>query len=74
MLTREQRDKRSEYIRSVQRRGIIFVCPAKDRALHRNEEACVNCDCIDDSTAPASGKALEREADLSRRSLQGVGG
>jgi hypothetical protein len=52
MLTQEAQDKRTAYIRAVQRRGIIFVCPAKDRALNRAEEACQDCDCIGDDDAP----------------------
>jgi len=46
MLTQEQQDKCTAYIREVQNRGITFVCPAKDCALHRGAEACPDCDCI----------------------------
>lgn len=47
MLTKHEQDRRTLYIRDVQHRGITFVCPAKDRALSRAEEACQDCDCID---------------------------
>lgn len=50
MLTHEQQNKRTAYIKAVQDHGIIFVCPSKDRALRWGEEACKDCHCMSDDS------------------------
>lgn len=57
----KERDAKTAYIRSVQR-SAIFVCPAKDRALSHNEEACENCDCIGLSSEPKPSARANRDA------------
>jgi len=44
------RDRRTQYIRSVQKRGVVFVCPQKDRRLYADELACEDCGCISAKT------------------------
>jgi len=47
------RDEQTAFIRRTQAKGIIFVCPDKDRALSAGEQACENCTCIS-GAAPIS--------------------